>query len=409
MTISPSVTTWFPLDTSDVPKPLFRTWAEQIESVLSLVDVNNTLTPPSITADQNNYAPTGFAGNVVLRLSSDAARAVTGIVAGVAGQLLILHNVGAFPITLSPENPASTATNRFATGSAVTIAANQSVLAQYDGVSQRWRAIGGTGVGGPALPSREVLTAARSYYVRADGSDSNNGLTDSAGGAFLTVQKAVDTVASLDLGIFDATIFVGVGTWTAQTVLKSLVGAGRCIIRGINSNTVDTVFNVTGAAIFSASSGFQGTYHFAFLRTQTTTSGPHFNVAGGGNLQFGAIDFGPAPSSTHVQIGFGNFVLFQSNITISGSASAHIQAFDGGQIRQQSLTVTLTGTPAFSTFAVAGRGGTILANGSTYSGAATGTRFSATQAGGILTNTGSASTAFAGSVNGSATSPGWFA
>jgi hypothetical protein len=32
MTITPSVTSWFPLDTSDVPKTSFRTWASQVEA-----------------------------------------------------------------------------------------------------------------------------------------------------------------------------------------------------------------------------------------------------------------------------------------------------------------------------------------------------------------------------------------
>ena len=53
------------------------------------------------------------------------------------------------------------------------------------------------------------------WYVLATGSDSNNGQSNTAGGAFLTIQKAINTVYSYDLNGQAATINVGAGTFAA--------------------------------------------------------------------------------------------------------------------------------------------------------------------------------------------------
>lgn len=146
MPISPSVTSWLVLDGSDVSKSDFRTWAQAVEAVFSQVDFSATLTPAQITADQNNYSPTGLAAANVLRLSSDASRTVTGLATGASGRVVMIANVGAQPIVFADESASSTAANRFALTSALTLGPDQIVLFLYDATSSRWRMIGGSSI-----------------------------------------------------------------------------------------------------------------------------------------------------------------------------------------------------------------------------------------------------------------------
>jgi hypothetical protein len=111
-----------------------------VDKVSAAFSFAGIVTPAQITADQNDYNPTGLATANVLRISSDAARSITGIAAQGTGRFLFLFNVGAFAITLTAEDAASAAANRFSVPAAPIISANGSRAIWYDITSSRWRA-----------------------------------------------------------------------------------------------------------------------------------------------------------------------------------------------------------------------------------------------------------------------------
>lgn len=103
------------------------------------------LTPPQLTADQNDYAPTGHAAASVFRLDSDAARTITGLAGGADGRIVFVHYIGANSVILANENAGSSAANRFALSGAITLTTDSVCVLQYDSTSSRWRGVSGGG------------------------------------------------------------------------------------------------------------------------------------------------------------------------------------------------------------------------------------------------------------------------
>jgi hypothetical protein len=108
--------------------------------ISGVVSLSGTLSPAQIVANQDDYNPAGLATANVLRISSDAARNITGLQGGAAGRLLTVENIGNFPITLKHE-VTSTAANRFALGgNDIIVPAASLILLMYDAVLARWKA-----------------------------------------------------------------------------------------------------------------------------------------------------------------------------------------------------------------------------------------------------------------------------
>ena len=229
--------------------------------------------------------------------------------------------------------------------------------------------------------AREVLTANRNYYVRTDGSNSNDGLTNTSGGAFLTVQKAMDTIAGLDLGTYDAYINIADGTYTTPITLRNIVGAGTVYIVGNTSTPANVIISTTSSDAV-ASYGVTGRYNLSGFKIQTTTSGSGISILGAGMfMSVGLLNFG-ACATHHVFCRANAFFEVIGNYTISGGAANHwitsLQGTVSHATDGTAVTITLSGTPAFSSnFASATAYSTISCAASvvTFSGGATGKRY----------------------------------
>ncbi len=278
-------------------------------------------------------------------------------------------------------------------------------LYYYDGLSKLFKPVG-IGTTGQALiaqPSsnppyqwatasgggRELLTADRTYFVRTNGNDSNTGLTNTAGGAFLTIQKAIDTTASLDTSIYNVTIQVADGTYNEAIICKTIVGSGTIFITG-NTTTPSNAIITQSTSVETITTKTQSLYEIkGFTIISTNTSYKICLNCENGNLNFGNIIF---PTLTgggyHIYSDGGSAkIKAVANYTISGNADNHVVANSGGLVTARGITITLSGTPNFtSSFAIALVTGMIDYVSNTYSGSASGIQYNARLNGVVFTN-----------------------
>lgn len=262
---------------------------------------------------------------------------------------------------------------------------------------------------------RPMLSGDRTYYVRSDGNDANDGLSNNSAGAFLTIQKAIDVAAGLDSNIYNVTIQVADGTYNTGLglIAKSMVGAGRIIIKGnettpanvvLHCNTttaraeglavrgVTTIYEIRGVKLTSASSAF---------------SPRALEADQGGVLEFSTINFGSG-WAWHARADNYGLTKAIGNYTISGGALAHLVAVNA-MVFVQAVTITLTGTPAFSTaYAYGYQCGSVIGNVCTFDGAATGPRYQA-ELNGVVNAGGAGASYFPGNAAGSTLTGGQYA
>jgi hypothetical protein len=261
----------------------------------------------------------------------------------------------------------------------------ESATVVFDTTLDRW-ILAESATSGQSSTGREVLNADRTYYVRTDGDDANDGLTDSAEGAFLTLQGAVNAIYKLDFNNKSVTLQVGPGTYSGRCfITRPFMGEGTLTIVGNTSNPASVVVTFEQTADWQI--GLQ------IERTQVSIRGIKFQCSRNGFHGCRAIGPGHFArvevrdcefDATLHECVYG---FFNANVTISGShilsgtanqrstfcsADAHVLIY-------MPCTVTLVGTQNFAGgFVYAGTKSTIFVYSSSqfsYTGTGTGMRY----------------------------------
>ena len=181
-------------------------------------------------------------------------------------------------------------------------------------------------------------------YVRPDGDDSNDGLSDTPDGAFNSIRRAVEamqeyrrtgncTIYVAD-GTYNEAVYISGGEWIGRDTLYiegNTTSPSSCVINsragvGIQIHNKINVI-IKGIKVISAGHGFQA-FDYSFMMIEHCDFGPCFNA--------------------HMSLGRHSRIRIIKDYTISGDAEEHVIC-DGLSIFSSSMaTVTFEGTRTFS-------------------------------------------------------------
>lgn len=239
---------------------------------------------------------------------------------------------------------------------------------------------------------RRILRSSINFYVAPGGSDSNSG--QSVGQPWATLQKAWNTIRDhFDVNGKFVTVNVAAGSLAAGLEARGTVlGADGGAVRFLGDPT--TPANVTVAptttSAFFAGSGAQYSIDGFNIRGQGASIGSNQGcgiLCQSGNITFSNTRFS-ASDIAHVYAQNGVAQML-GDCSIVGPAVAAFWAAGYGTIEMSGHTITITGTPAFTQFARAITG-IISAAGTTFTGSATGQRYSSLESASIKTSGGGA-------------------
>lgn len=307
--------------------------------------LSGVITPGVISADQNDYNPTGLSTAGVVELRGDGTtRTITGLQSAASeARLVILRNVTNSLIVLANESSSSQATNRFALPEDFPLIGFTEIHLNYSSTSNRWYRNGpSTTLAGSQFRNQGASTQV--LHGNASGNPSWSAVADADLSS--SVLKNISTTKAITN--FTRTIITatGVSTYTVPSGVKYIFV--ECVGGGAGGGAVD------GSASQSAAGGGGGSG--AYCSTNITSPAASYVVtvgAGGGG--------GATPSNNGTN---GGNTLFTNLMTAPGGTGG------SGKVSANAVSVTLGGAGgAVATGGTVNSGGTSGGNGICVSGA----------------------------------------
>lgn len=307
------------------------------------------------------------------------------------GIITVVNTDASAMLLISPGAGATLTGGNWVNGSFLLLGPGQSITVISSGTN--YYAVGGS--------FRASLGANLTMFVATTGSDTNNGLAAGAGNALASMQAAYNyALAHLDLNGFALTVQLANGTYTSGLAAKNVVlgainGTASIVFQG-STTPSNVIVTAASGDCFSASRLAAITVKGVTM-TITGGGGSCLNATTGGSITatdptypvvFGSV----TGAGGHIGASFtGSSINIPNSYSITGGATFHFsESFGANIIFGSGITVTLSGTPAFTEFAQSLQAASCLAVGITYSGSATGQRYTVNGNAVIVTNGGGA-------------------
>lgn len=223
---------------------------------------------------------------------------------------------------------------------------------------------------------REQLSADRTYYVRTNGSDANTGLANTAGAAFLTIQKAINTVRDrLDLHGFKAIIQVADGTYSAPvSFMGKLVGARDSAARPLQiiGNETTPANVVVNPSTSYAIEAWDHAYALIAGITIQNATGIGMMANNYAMIEHRNCVFGACPNAEKIMTFYNAVIKAIGPVTVTGNGVSFVHATKRSVVDFAGQTVTFAGAPAFSQYLYGVNDSSVNFDSATILGTATG-------------------------------------